>query len=208
MTKKLVLFVILFGLLFLAVAAVSADDSDLDGDYPWRGHAPPFNFTFGNMIDSHQQTRRDADGNLHGFIYVVDIGQAGDGLPIATRADCPQGPCRVGWVIQGAVIVQAELVQKGPRLWLVEPGKIPDVPGYNHFQWVGGPPSPHSLEIGDVMTGYLMRRIAPAPFYWDSPGKGEGGFRLVPEGIDPHRNIVTERPIDGRVAGARDGCRD
>ena len=49
----------LFGLLatvalFLSGAGVAAA-TDL---YPWRNNAAPFNFLFGNHIDTHQQTRR------------------------------------------------------------------------------------------------------------------------------------------------------
>jgi hypothetical protein len=30
--------------------------------YPWRNHAAPFNFLFGNEIDTHQQTRQTQIG--------------------------------------------------------------------------------------------------------------------------------------------------
>ncbi|HEU0204692.1 MAG TPA: hypothetical protein VFR86_30130, partial [Burkholderiaceae bacterium] len=48
----------------LATATGAAGATDL---YPWRNHAPPFTFLFGNEIDTHQQTRQTRDGGLFGF---------------------------------------------------------------------------------------------------------------------------------------------
>ncbi|NIL98822.1 MAG: hypothetical protein GTO62_17325, partial [Planctomycetales bacterium] len=72
--------------------------------------------------------------------------------------------CRVGWVVKG-IPFEAKLLQKGPRIWLVNADSLPQEGGYTHFQWVGQPGSPHALEIGDVKQGILLKRIAPQPFY-------------------------------------------
>jgi len=44
-------------------SAVVATDAD-----PWRNHAEPFVFRFGNEIDLHQQTQKGRDGSLFGFL--------------------------------------------------------------------------------------------------------------------------------------------
>jgi hypothetical protein len=41
---------------------------------PWRNNAAPFNFLFGNEIDTHQQSRLTRDGNLFGFFYIEFTG--------------------------------------------------------------------------------------------------------------------------------------
>ena len=52
-------------LLLLGCGVAAATDL-----YPWRNHAAPFNFLFGNEIDTHQQTRQTQDQNLFGFFYI------------------------------------------------------------------------------------------------------------------------------------------
>jgi len=163
----------------MSVSNVRADDTDLDEDYPWHYHEAPMDFKFGNMIDSHQQSHLDANGVLHGFIYVHDTGDDTiDGYPIADKAHCPTGPCMVGWVIKG-IKIEATLVNKSPRIWLINPAVLPKEPGYSHFHWLGTPHSPggpNGLEVGETYEGYLMKRIAPAPFYWlGGPGSNAGG---------------------------------
>ena len=57
MTKNFALLVAMPAMVLSLVtsAAVAAE---------WRNHAAPFNFLFGNEIDSHQQTRQARDGSL------------------------------------------------------------------------------------------------------------------------------------------------
>ena len=170
--------------LLLAVSAtiVFADASDLDGEYPWNHHAAPYDYKFGNMIDSHQQSFIDSNGVLHGFIYIHDTGQiTAEGFPIADKAHCKTQDCMVGWLVKG-IKVQATLVQKGPRIWLVDPNDLPKEKGYTHFHWIcekgvtGCPHSAHDLVVGQEYSGFLMKRIAPAPFFWlGGPGTGGGG---------------------------------
>lgn len=38
------------------------------GGYPWKDHARPFDFEFGNNIDTHQQSRIKANGERFGFL--------------------------------------------------------------------------------------------------------------------------------------------
>jgi len=185
MKHKLFLLLTSFLVLVLGASAVQADGTDteteldLEEDYPWQGHAFPLDFKFGNMIDSHQQSHLDSNGLLHGFIYIYDTGEDTDeGYPIAEKAHCPTGPCMVGWVIKGAKI-NATLVNKSPRIWLVDPLDLPKEQGYFHFHWLGSPHSPggpNGLVVGQEYEGYLMRRIAKTSFFWlGGPGQGGSG---------------------------------
>ncbi len=171
--KKLSMLLAALALFLLGMA--NLDETE---DYPWRNHEEPFNFRFANMIDNHQQSRvLPEDNKLQGFLYIHYTGaMTEEGYPIAERADCDSNPdeCRVGWVLKG-IPIEAELVQKGPRLWLVDPNSLPQEPGYGHFQWVDQPGSPHDLVVGDVKQGFLLKRIAPAPFYWLGGQGGSGG---------------------------------
>jgi len=171
--------------LLLAVSAtiVFADASDLDGEYPWKHHAAPYDYKFGNMIDSHQQSFVDKTGNqLKGFIYIHNTNDDyAPGIPTADKAHCKNQPCMVGWLIKG-VKVSATLMKKGPRIWLVDPNDLPKEKGYTHFHWIcekgvtGCPHSAHDLVVGQAYSGFLMKRIAPAPFFWlGGPGTGGGG---------------------------------
>lgn len=178
MHKKLLIGLILMFLLASSVSITLANETDFAEDYPWRNHQAPFDFKFGNMIDSHQQSfLYNAGEKLKGFIYIHNIEEDySEGIPTAEKAHCPTGSCMVGWVVKG-VRISATLVNKSPRIWLVDESDIPIEPGYSHFHWTGLPKSPHDLVIGEVYEGYLMKRIAPAPFFWlGGPGSGgEGG---------------------------------
>jgi hypothetical protein len=176
-------FILVLLLAFSASIAV-ADETDLDGEYLWNHHAAPFDFKFGNMIDSHQQSFVNEDETrLKGFIYIHVIpGQDyAEGIPTADKAHCKNQDCTVGWLVKG-VKVSATLMKKGPRIWLVDPNEIPKEAGYTHFHWVCDqgdeecPHSAHDLVVGQEYTGFLMKRIAPAPFFWlGGPGTGGGG---------------------------------
>ncbi len=175
---------ILVLLLAFSASIAAADETDLDGEYPWNHHQAPYDYKFGNMIDSHQQSIINKDGTrLKGFIYIHIIpGQDyAVGIPTADKAHCKTQPCMVGWVVKG-VKVSATLMKKGPRIWLVDPGDIPKEAGYSHFHWVCEqgddqcPHSAHDLVVGQEYSGFLMKRIAPAPFFWlGGPGTGGGG---------------------------------
>jgi len=185
MKHKLYTLLAVLMILVLGVSAVQADETDieteleLEEDYPWRYHAEPMEFKFGNMIDSHQQSHLDSNGVLHGFIYIYDTGEdTVEGYPIAEKAHCPTGPCMVGWVIKG-IKISATLVNKSPRVWLIDSTDLPIEPGYSHFHWLGAPHSPggpNGLIVGQEYEGYLMKRIAKTSFFWlGGPGQGGGG---------------------------------
>ncbi len=98
MKTKLAILVSLSLLVLLGVSAVMADD----GGYPWKDHASPYDFLFGNMIDSHQQSRVNPKGKLRGFIYIHYTGEfTEDGYPIAQKAHCDREACDIGWSCQG-----------------------------------------------------------------------------------------------------------
>ena len=176
MKKPLFLTTVLALLILLTTSAVFADETDDDVDYPWQEHAAPFDFMFNNMIDTHQQTRESANGVLHGFIYIHIIDVAEDGIPIAEKANCAAYPdeCVIGWVVKG-IPYSATLVNKGPRIWQIEPADLPQEPGYTHFHWLGNPLKPHGLVMNTkVYNGYLLKRVAATTFYWLG-GNGQGG---------------------------------
>jgi len=167
---SITVLVLLFG-----TSTALATDPEEDEPYPWKHHARPFDFKFGAMIDSHQQSRIDHAGILHGFLYIQRTGAyTDDGYPIAEKAHCSSGTCTRGWIIKG-VPVTAKLVHVAPRVWLVNEKDVPAEPGYTHFQWVGPPKTPHELEEGQEYDGYLLKRIAPEPFYWLGGSDGSGG---------------------------------
>ncbi len=176
MFKKILFLILISASAFLLAGIVMADETDPDADYPWRAHADPFSFKFGNKIDSHQQSRIVDGGKLQGFLYIHNTGDTTDDeLPVAEPAKCPHmEDCRVGWILKG-VPISATLVNKSPRVWLVDESLLPDEKDYNHFHWLGEPKSPHCLEINETYSGILLKRIAPAPFFWLGGSGGSGG---------------------------------
>jgi hypothetical protein len=85
----------------------------------WNDHPPPFEFLFGNHIDTHQQTKLTGEGELSGHLYIrfVDedgdgvIDETDDGLPIAkhcTKAEhYEDGACIAGWKIRAKPCVES-----------------------------------------------------------------------------------------------------
>lgn len=193
MKTKLAILVSLGLLLLLGISVVMADD----GGYPWKDHASPYDFLFGNMIDSHQQTRVNQQEKLRGFIYIHYTGEfTEDGYPIAQKAHCDREACDIGWSVRG-VEMEAELVCLSPRTWLVDPDALPRQRGFTHFHWLGDPYSPHGqgdpeagLIVGETYEGYLMRRMARNTFWWTGSEKSSNPGHLVTPGLDPHSNIV------------------
>ena len=70
--------------------------------YPWGQRQAPFDFQFGNEIDTHQDAVA-RDGSIFGFFYVRFTGLVTqDGYPVATHVDCSTMPdCSVGWRLDG-----------------------------------------------------------------------------------------------------------
>jgi hypothetical protein len=156
--------------------------------YRWRDHAPPYDFTFGNHIDAHQQSKIAGKGKLEGFLYIRF-----KGYPVAEHADCAGVPdeCTVGWILDGLPASAVYLGHdKGQHpQWYVDPGDLPRQPGYSHFHWLNESAHADGLTVGDTYDGYLLKLTARDTFFFEH----HGGFLVTP-GIDEatHFNIVTE----------------
>ena len=187
--KKLLLAISLTAL----ILAVSATVTFADGGYPWRDHAPPYDYLFGNHIDTHQQSKEIGGDKLQGFLYIRYTGDVTeDGVPIAEHGNCSMsGDCEVGWVMQ---CIAAEAEYCGHRMgqhptWAVDPDAMPRQPGFTHFHWEGAPEHAGGLTVGEVREGYVLRLIARNHFLF----RHHGGFDITP-GIDyeSHANIVAD----------------
>ena len=133
MARKILILVLLMSISLSGVAVVKADGPDTG--YKWNDHVGKFNFTFDNLIDNHQQMQLLKNGALQGFIYIQFTGEYIDGIPVAQRADCTDSAldCRVGWEVIGAPVMGAKLIQRGPRLWELDPASMPADPDFVHF---------------------------------------------------------------------------
>jgi len=199
MARKFLILVLLMSISFSGITTVKADGPDTG--YKWNNHEGKFNFTFGNLIDNHQQMRWLKIGALQGYIYIQFTGEYIDGVPVAKRADCtnPALDCRVGWEVIGVPVRGAKLVQKGPRLWDMSQVSMPSDPEFLHFHWASLNGSPNPKKPCGLKTiaenpnisynGYLFKRTAVTTFYWlgGNPDKEKG--RLVTPGVDLHSNI-------------------
>ncbi len=179
----------LFALLMTVAAAAAAPATG----YRWAGHDKPFDFLFGNHIDTHQQTLL-AGGHLQGFFYIRFTGEVtADGVPEATHANCNNVPdeCSVGWILHG-VPVQATYLghEHGQHpSWCVDPADLPAARGYSHFHWLNESPHAHDLTVGESYPGYLLKLTARDTFFF----KHHGGFLITP-GIETesHANVFTD----------------
>ena len=186
--KKVITGLTLLALLVLGTTFVWAEG------YGWRDHALPFDFRFGNHIDTHQQSKLAGKGKLEGFFYIRFTGDVtGDGTPIAKHADCDKvgDQCTVGWILDG-IPMQATYLGHTEGLhpeWYIDPANLPRQPGYSHFHWTGTPDHPGGLQEGQTYDGYLLKLTARDTFFFEH----HGGFLVTP-GIDQatHANIMTE----------------
>jgi hypothetical protein len=189
MARKILILVLLISISFSGITTVKADGPDTG--YKWNNHAGKFNFKFGNLIDNHQQMRLLKNGALQGFIYIQFTGEYIDGIPVARRANCNDSAldCRVGWEVIGVPVMGAKLIQRGPRLWELDPASMPADPEFVHFHWMGTPKKACGLTVETEYNGYLFKRTAVTTFYWlgGNPDKEMG--RLVTQGVDLHSNI-------------------
>jgi hypothetical protein len=193
----------LFALLISALALAGAGTAAAAG-FTWSNHAAPLDFTFGNDIDSHQQTHQGRDGNLFGYLYIHFTGETTtDGYRVATHVDCSNAAlrCTVGWLLRGQPGSATFLYQvMGDHpIWLVSRSDIPQPGGYSHFHWL------HDLVQGNPIPGYFLELTAidffcfvhtePSAMAITSTGKtcGERGGVIVTPGLDvaTHTNIVT-----------------
>lgn len=188
-------------IVMLSVPAVHAD-----AGYPWRDHAAPFDFLFGNDFDTHQQTRQLRDGSLSGFLYIHQTGVVtSDGLPVATHADCKMVlDCVVGWQLAGlpaAAKLVLQPMNDHPIFWIGR-ADIPQPGAYSHFHWAGmSMPMPYVSA-----NGYILQLTATTRFCFIHHGaeaasgvmscRDNGGIK-VERGVDlaTHINIIPNDPL-------------
>lgn len=188
-----------------AVATLSTGPAVAADMYPWRDHAAPFSFLFGNSIDTHQQTRQMRDGSLFGFFYVRYTGVVTkDGQPVATHADCnSSADCTVGWALSGKPASATFLypVTHDHPVFLTSRQDIPQPGAYTHFHWLG-PAMPMPRE---TVNGYLLQLIAVDSFCFihheaemaksNKTCRDNGGVKVSLGSDDAtHLNIVTGAP--------------
>jgi len=116
------------------------------------------------------------------------------------------------------VPISAMLVNQSPRIWLVNPTDLSKQKGYTHFHWTGTPQKPHGLVVGQEYPGYLMKRVAPTPFFWlgggrDHAGGGSGscGGETGGCGDDHSGSTVSDVGCGDETSGCTDnegGCTD
>lgn len=189
------------GLIFAFTAAGTSAAADI---YPWRAHAAPFEFLFGNDFDSHQQTRQARGGSLFGFFYIRFTGVVTkDRYEVASHVDCNAfADCSVGWTLSGKPVTATFLyhIQPDHPVFLVERADIPQPGAHAHFHWLGSHPTP-----GQAQTGYLLQLTAADRFCFihegadnavrDKTCRENGGINVDPgTDIATHLNIVTSRP--------------
>ena len=191
MRKKL-LVVLLAGVgAVFVVSAASATEAR-----PWADHAAPFDFEFGNHIDTHQQSLAKND-MLQGFFYITFTGDidAGSGLPVAEHGDCSASDvdCEVGWGWHGVTWSDATYCGHpaggGHPTWAIERGDKYLKRGYSHFHWLDAAEHADGLEVGETYDGYLLRLTAIDSFFFAH----HGGFAVTP-GIESasHDNLVED----------------
>jgi hypothetical protein len=188
MKKSILLFVV------IAISLLGTTTALAGTSYPWRDHAPPFDFLFENHIDTHQQGKLTGQGKFEGFFYIKFTGDlTEDSVPIATHGNCPeiQDDCTVGWLLKG-VPMQAKYLghEMGQHpTWCVEDADLPNEPGYSHFHWLNESSHADGLTVGEIYDGYLLKLNAIDTFFFDH----HGGFLVTP-GIDlaTHANIETD----------------
>lgn len=183
---------VLFLLLFLSLGtALSVTAIGL----PWKDHQPPFDFVFGNHIDSHQQLQILPDGSLFGYLYISFTGETDEnGIPFAQHKDCNKEMtrCSVGWEVHG-VPGQATFISHpvgDHPIWEVKRANIPAPGAYTHFHWLGWPEHAHDLlTTGDLVDGYFLQLTAKDTFIF----KHGNEQILVENGVDnaTHINIVS-----------------
>ncbi len=102
------------GVLVVVLLSVLAAGAAPDEGRFWQDHARPYDFLFGNHIDTHQETRlmeRGRNmGNLRGWFYVYDSGETlDDGTPVlrhCTGAEHYAAGCVAGWEIEAKPCIE------------------------------------------------------------------------------------------------------
>lgn len=193
MKKMLLAGILLFVLAALPVGTAQAATGSA---YPWKDHAAPYTFLFGNHFDSHQQSQLQAGSTLVGFLYIHYTGETIDGIPVAEHMDCSTNPsaCLAGWVIQGvpaqATMVGMDEMNMGMSQFCVSAATQRQLVGYSHFHWLDGPADDMGLSMGQAYPGYFLKLTARATFYFrHHPGDMPV---LVTPGMDTttHANVT------------------
>lgn len=159
--------------------------------YEWRNHRAPFDFEFGNHIDTHQQSQQTGKSGLVGFLYITPGDETNsDGVVIAKHGDCTTKPegCTVGWNIQGRAMTATYC---GHRMaehpaWAIDPADMPRAPGFTHFHWLGVSTHHDRLIRAQSYPGYVLKLTAVDTFVFNHHGEF-----LVTPGVDyaTHANI-------------------
>ena len=163
-------------LLFVGLAFMHFDDAR----QAYAFNEPPFDFLFGNHIDTHQQTRLLENGGLFGFLYIIFPGATDpvSGLPIARH---PRGAseneecgvdvdCTVGWVMRGRSGEAKFLYHSGVNgndhpVWMINRVQIPQPGSYTHFHWIADDP--------DAATQTTDPRAGIIPFVCNQQNAGQ-----------------------------------
>jgi hypothetical protein len=182
---------------FLVLCLIGAGSTLAEGGYPsWRDHAFPLDFTFGNHIDTHQQTRLSENGDLFGFFYITFTGDAAFNLPVAEHCyeNTPPDKCVVGWILRGKPHQTTFLFHHDDHpVWLMDSrADIPQPGGYSHFHWLDRPEMPDGLIPETRFDGYILELQAVRSFAFMHGGE----IIPVKPGVDvaTHVNIVTSFP--------------
>ncbi len=160
--------------------------------YPWRDHAAPYTYRFGNRMDQHQQSKKVGQDQLNGFLYIWFTDETHEDpelgrLPVAQHVDCANPPqredgepssCTVGWTMHG-IRVQGQLLTYGGGrpTWCIDPSSMPEQPGYTHFHWERAEEGACSGLGRDclVYDGYLIKLTARESFRFVHAGQGNSG---------------------------------
>lgn len=187
--RRTLIALMLIGTLIIPAAATATG-------YEWRGHSPPFDYQFGNHIDTHQQSMLNEDGHLEGFLYITPgDDQDGNGVVDAKHGDCTSNPegCEVGWVLHG-IPYDAEYCGHNTGehpTWAIDTEDLPRQRGFSHFHWENAHdnPDPHhtGLVVGEDYDGALLKLTAVQTFDFDH----HHSFTVTP-GIDfeTHANVI------------------
>lgn len=177
--------------------------------YEWRDHQKPFDFLFGNHIDTHQQSHLTGRTGLNGFLYITPGDETTeDGVPIAMHGDCSMNPdgCTVGWLLKG-VALEAEYcghVSGEHPAWAIPSDQMPPQRGFTHFHWLNETSHHDGLVVGTSYDGYLLKLTAVTNFVFSHHGEYE-----VTPGIDfeTHANVYAtceDWPHFGSGGGGHD----
>jgi hypothetical protein len=182
----------LFSLSMIVVWLISSAAAQLA--YPWKGHAEPYSFLFGNEFDTHQQSKAVGADQIQGFLYIHYTGETINGIPVAEHTNCDSlaNNCRAGWKFQGSFtqgIYAGHNMQNHMPQFCVTADTTQNRSGISHFHWLGEPMTDMDLVEGQTYPGYVMQLVALDTFYFHH----HDTLILVETGIDQvsHQNITT-----------------